>query len=97
MRLESPSGFQGASLLTPTPRMALFFTDYSLGLLALRDGCAKYIYEMESDRSRLFDVCRDPDERVDIASTSGSHAVQYRELLKRWSAAQVGRVTSRIP
>jgi phosphoglycerol transferase MdoB-like AlkP superfamily enzyme len=97
MGLESPSGFQGASLLAPTPRMALFFTDYSLGLLGLRDGCTKYIYEMESDRSRMFDVCRDPDERDDIASTSGSRSAQYRELLKRWSAAQVGRVTSRTP
>jgi arylsulfatase A-like enzyme len=93
--LDSPSSFQGVSLLVPEPRMALFFTDYSLGLLGLRDGCTKYIYEMESGRSRMFDLCRDPDERVDISSSSRNRATQYRERLKRWSAAQVGRVTRR--
>src|SRR5262249_53511299 len=38
----APAAFQGSSLLTPKARMALFFTDYSMGLLGLRDGCAKY-------------------------------------------------------
>jgi hypothetical protein len=63
-----------------------------LGLLGLRDGCTKYIYEMESGRSRMFDLCRDPDERVDISSSSRNRATQYRERLEQWSAAQVGRV-----
>ena len=92
MGLDSPHSFQGASLLAPEQRMALFFTDYSLGLLGLRDGCTKYIYEMESGRSRMFDLCRDPDERVDISSRSRNRAAQYRERLERWSAAQVGLV-----
>jgi arylsulfatase A-like enzyme len=90
--LESPSSFQGTSLLRPDQRMALFFTDYSLGLLGLRDGCFKYIYEMESSRSRMFDVCRDPDERIDISASSRNRISQYRARLERWSAAQVGRV-----
>jgi lipoteichoic acid synthase len=89
-----PTAFQGASLLAPEPQMALFFTDYSLGLLGLRDGCTKYIYEIESRRSRMFDLCRDPDERVDISPGHEGRATQYRERLKRWSAAQVGLVRS---
>ena len=36
--------------------MALFFADYSLGLLGLRDGQRKFIYELGSGRARLFDV-----------------------------------------
>ena len=75
--------------------MALFFTDYSLGLLGLRDGCIKFIHEMESNRSRMFDVCRDPDERIDISSGQRSRAAHYREILEGWSAAQVARVTPR--
>jgi lipoteichoic acid synthase len=97
MGLELPNEFQGASLLAPAPRMALFFTDYSLGLLGLRDGCTKYIYEMESSRSRMFDVCRDPEERDDISSGLSNRASKYRELLERWSAAQVGQVRSQTP
>ena len=34
---------QGTSLLGPEPRMALFFTDYSIGWLGLADGCWKYL------------------------------------------------------
>ena len=51
---------QGTSLLGPEPRMALFFTDYSIGWLGLADGCWKYLFEMDAGRSRLFDVCADP-------------------------------------
>jgi len=36
--LPPQSGFQGESALNGKPRMALFFADYSLGLLGLRDG-----------------------------------------------------------
>ena len=58
---------QGTSLLRPDPRMALFFTDYSIGWLGLADGCWKYSFEMDSGRSRLFDVCDDPAESRDRA------------------------------
>lgn len=91
--LESPREFHGASLLDGDPRMALFFTDYSLGLLGLRDGCSKFLHELESGRSRIFDICRDPDERVDLAPGREEQAARYRERLQRWSAAEVDRVT----
>src|SRR5207247_10611684 len=35
--LRVPENLQGTSLLDPNPRMSLFFTDYSLGLLGLLD------------------------------------------------------------
>jgi hypothetical protein len=88
-----PDAFQGASLLQPGTRMALFFTDYSLGLLGLRDECTKFIHELESDRSRVFDLCRDPDERQDLAAAHAERVARYRELLRQWSAAQVARIT----
>ena len=49
--------------------MALFCTDYSLGLLGLRDGRWKLIHELESGRSRLYDLEDDPEEREDLAGT----------------------------
>jgi hypothetical protein len=74
--------------------MALFFTDYSLGLLGLRDGCTGVIYEIETRRSRMYDLCVDPRQEHDIAAAHAARAAVYRERLLRWSAAQVARVTA---
>ena len=50
--LRIPQNDQGRSVLDGEPNMALFFADYSLGLLGLRDGPWKFIYELDSGRSR---------------------------------------------
>ena len=42
--------------------MSLFFIDYSLGWLRLYDACRKYLFEINSDRSKLYDVWKDPGE-----------------------------------
>jgi glucan phosphoethanolaminetransferase (alkaline phosphatase superfamily) len=91
--LRTPPEFQGETLLADRARMALFFTDYSLGLLGLRDGCMKYIHELESGRSRMFDLCADPDERSDLIAGLAERAARYRRLLRAWSGAQVARIT----
>jgi lipoteichoic acid synthase len=91
--IARPDAFQGESLLGPRERMALYFTDYSRGLLGLRDGCTSYFYEMETRRSRMFDVCRDPDQQTDIAGAHRARADVYRDLLKDWSAAQVALIS----
>jgi arylsulfatase A-like enzyme len=90
--LESPPAFQGGSLLDAETRMALFFTDYSLGLLGLRDGCMKYIHELESGRSRLLDLCTDPAELNDLAPLHEERVAAYRARVREWSAAQVALV-----
>ena len=79
---------QGTSMLAPEPRMALFFTDYSIGWLGLADGCWKYIYEMDGDRSRLYDVCLDPAELRDRAPEFVERVAAYRERVRSWAAAQ---------
>lgn len=94
--VDSPREFQGESLLSPRPRMALFFTDYSLGLLGLRDDCMKFIHELESGRSKLFDLCRDPDERSDISEDHPDRVTHYRGRLREWSAAQVAHIFHRL-
>jgi glucan phosphoethanolaminetransferase (alkaline phosphatase superfamily) len=86
--LPQPGSYQGTSLLRPGPRMALFFTDYSLGLLGLRDGCWKYIYEINAARSKLFDVCRDPNETINLSADRPEQALAYRDRVTKWSAAQ---------
>jgi arylsulfatase A-like enzyme len=86
--LQSPSDYQGKSALAGQPGMALFYTDYSLRLMGQRDGCWKYIYEMDSGRSKLFDLCRDAAESNDLSMLDPERTATYREHLARWSAAQ---------
>ena len=61
--LPVPDDYQGRSLLNGDEQMSLFCTDYSLGLLGLRDGGWKCTYELESKRSALFDLTGDPLKR----------------------------------
>ena len=96
LSVERPPSFQGTSLVERGDRVALFFTDYSLGLLGLRDECMKYIHELESGRSRLFDVCADPDEKTDIGSRHSDRLAAYRARVQAWSSAQVARIRSEV-
>jgi arylsulfatase A-like enzyme len=90
--LPIPGEYQGRSLLSGEPRMALFCTDYSLGLVGLRDGRWKMIHEIDSGRSQLFDVEADPDETRDVSATMSERTAVYREHLLRWAAAQKYRL-----
>ena len=87
----------GGSLLRPAPRMALFFTDYSIGWLGLVDGCWKYLYELDAGRSRLYDICADPQESNDRASAFPAQVSAYRERLQAWAAAQKEAVRTPSP
>ena len=89
-----PAGYEGRSLLAPGDRMALFFTDYSLTWLGLRDGCWKYVVRVDTSADQLYDVCRDADERNDRASAERTRADVYREHLRRWSGAVRDSLTS---
>jgi lipoteichoic acid synthase len=79
---------QGRSFLEPDPQLAFFFADYSLGLLGLRDGPRKVIYELDANRSRLFDLDRDPGEITDLAAQEPARTRWYEQNLRTWSAAQ---------
>ena len=92
--LTIPASYQGASLLVPQDRMALFYTDYALGWLGLRDDCWKYVYEVEGRRSQLFDLCRDPNEGVDVAPAHAERVAIYRERVEQWAAAQRAKIES---
>jgi lipoteichoic acid synthase len=85
--------YQGRSLLDGQSNLALFCTDYSLGLLGLRDGRWKFIHELDSGRSMLFDLDSDPDEKNDVSDRHPERVDAYREHLLNWAAAQKHLVT----
>ena len=88
MNLPIPQRYQGRSMLDGEPRMALFFADYSLGLRGLRDGPWKFVYELGSGRSKLFDLEKDPSEKTNFANRHIDQARWYAQDLQTWSAAQ---------
>jgi hypothetical protein len=76
---------QGVSLLDPAPRMAPFFTDYSLGWLGLADGCWTYRFPVRFCRGRRsMTCCRDPDEKFDRAGEFGDRVKAYRDRVTSW-------------
>jgi len=82
--ISSPRGYEGHSMLEGESRMALFFTDYSLPLVGLRDGPRKIIHDMRSGRTRWFDLERDPGESFDLSSAHADEVRRYRALLGSW-------------
>ncbi len=93
--LTSPNDYQGSSALEGRHRVALFYTDYSLSLLGLRDGGWKYIYELDSGRSKLFDLRQDAAELNDLSHLHPELVSTYLSLLTRWSAVQKALILDR--
>jgi hypothetical protein len=78
-------------MLDGPPRLALFFTDYSLPLAGLRDGSRKFIHDLRSGRSQWFDLDRDPGEMADRSAQHPAESRQYAETLEAWAAATASR------
>jgi hypothetical protein len=83
---------QGLSVLRGDPRMALFFTDYSLPLVGLRDGRWKFVHNLADGRSALFDLEHDAGEQVDVSNGHVARVSSYERTLREWSAAQKAAV-----
>jgi arylsulfatase A-like enzyme len=81
-------GIQGASLLDPRERMALFHADYDRAWLGLRDGCWKFMLEIDARRARLFDVCADPAETRDRSAQEPARSDAYRTRVTTWAASR---------
>jgi hypothetical protein len=46
------------------------------------------IYELDSGRSKLFDLETDPNERVNLADRHAEQTRAYAKDLRQWSAVQ---------
>ena len=77
--------YQGHSMLDGVPRIAFFFADYSRGLLGLRDGRFKTIYELDSERAKLYDLEEDAGEQRDVSRRDPDRAAWYVRNLQAWN------------
>lgn len=93
--VDVPPAHQGRSALDGNARVPFFFTDYSLGLVGLRDGDWKFIYELDSGRPKLFDLQRDPGEMDDVSIAQRPRVENYKTALVEWSAGQKAYVVGR--
>jgi hypothetical protein len=87
--LPADDRYQGTTALTSDARMAFFYADYSLRLLGLRDGNLKYIHELDSSRSRIFDLASDPFESHDLAADHAEEVRWYSQRLRWWLVARI--------
>jgi glucan phosphoethanolaminetransferase (alkaline phosphatase superfamily) len=86
--IPPPVNYQGRTMLDGASRMALFFADYSLGLLGLRDGPWKFVYEIGSGRAKLFDLAVDPREKSDVSAVEAPRVSWYGQVVRAWCTAQ---------
>jgi len=91
--LPSHPADQGVGLRTRPDPIALFFTDYSLELAGLRDGCWTYLFDAGAARSELFDVCRDPGQVQDRSPDAPARVAAYRD---RVETAILGRSSNMV-
>jgi arylsulfatase A-like enzyme len=85
--------YQGTSLLSGGggdvgERAALFYTDYSLPLIGVRDGKWKLISQFGSRRTKLFDLETDPLETRDLADRHSEIVAAWEQRLSDWARAQ---------
>ncbi len=92
--LELPSRHEGRSLLAPQPGVARFYTDHGPLSLGLRQGRFKALHSTEHDRTRLFDLDRDPGEKRDLAAEHPERSERYRRHLLEWSASRRAAVAN---
>jgi phosphoglycerol transferase MdoB-like AlkP superfamily enzyme len=90
-----PSDFKGMSVLNEASILSLFYTDYSLALLGLREADWKFIYELEGGRSRLYNLSIDPSESKNLAGLYVDRSNQYAKRVQQWASAQRGVFSSR--
>jgi len=96
MGIPPPVSYQGRTMLDSEPRMALFFADYSLGLLGLRDGRWKFVYEIGSGRAKLFDLALDhPREKSDSSALEATRVSWYGQVVRAWCSAQKSYLSRR--
>ena len=93
--IRPPVNYQGRTMLDGAPRMALFFADYSLGLLGLRDGPWKFVYEIGSGRAKLFDLALDPREKSDVSALEVPRVSWYGQVVRAWCTAQKSYISQR--
>ena len=89
--VELPGEWQGRSLFAPisdAERRAYFYGAKDDYIFGVRDGSMKYILNATLGRDELYDLGRDPDERLNLAKERPEQARLLRQRLAAWTHYQ---------
>lgn len=85
LAIEPPATMKGRDLTrTSEPRVVILATRPPLSQVGVRAGPWKLVHWAETGVNELFDVARDPDERVDLSRTHGDLAATLDAIGQRW-------------
>lgn len=83
--IPAPGTWQGLSLFeAERPDGVLLFTPWNGFQIGFREGDKKYIYNAHSDEAWLFDLARDPTEKVNLLEGDPGLRAQAQEVLSKW-------------
>jgi arylsulfatase A-like enzyme len=91
--VPAPASWEGRSLFARARSPRTYFyaanDDYLLGT---REGNYKFIFNVTRGRDELYDLSRDPDERVNIAAAHREMCAVFRQRLAAWKHHAAGRL-----
>lgn len=98
LKIKVPESFQGRVLLEsqslPNSYVFLNSRDGQIGLI---DDNYKFIYDLISGNMALFDVEKDPWEKLDLSHENKEKVVFYKKMLFKWSRFQTSQWEKSAP
>jgi len=83
--LEPPATMKGRDLTRNSePRVVILATRPPLSQIGVRAGPWKLVHWSETGVNELFDITRDPDERVDLSGSQQNLASMLNAIGRRW-------------
>jgi arylsulfatase A-like enzyme len=83
--LRADDSWHGRSMFAPgRPPRAYFYAANDDYLLGVREDEFKYVYNLTAGREELYDLSRDPDEQVNVASQHPLKCQRLRQRVAAW-------------
>jgi arylsulfatase A-like enzyme len=91
--IPAPASWEGRSLFAAdrVPR-TYFYAANDDYLLGVRQGNYKLIFNVTRGKDELYDLARDPDEKVNIAAAHRELCAELRQRLAAWKSHAAGRL-----
>jgi phosphoglycerol transferase MdoB-like AlkP superfamily enzyme len=83
--LPVPRAYEGRSFLGPEPGAARFFADQVTFLAGVRSGPWKLVHDLDTGRSKLFDLRSDPGEQLDLSAGEPGRTAELTAHVRAWA------------
>ncbi len=84
LEIPTPKEMEGNSILSAhREQMAIMHTAWKDNIIGIRDGRWKYHYNFTQKTEELYDITRDPKEKINIAKQEPRITSRYRDIVYR--------------